>query len=234
MIRGLLSLVLLISLATCASASVTADGKKTKADAEYGVKYTVEERVITLPQDQDKWYLTVVGDSDAGRYGEVRGWFDSHEHLQKLKRGTHFNAITTDSVMYRDRYAKHFREAPCVRLQSADGKVLFQVSGTNIPMTADALNKAIHAELLRRRNRCDPHRNCRPRPAPTPTPVPEPTPLDDPQPQPLDTAPLDTVVDEQPESDLPPWWLLALLFAAGTSAGVVQKWRETYYPQSTA
>jgi hypothetical protein len=124
--------------------------------------------------------------------------------------------------MYRQRYAASTPKLPCVRIQAADSKVMFQVCGQDIPMSADALDQAIRTELFRRRRCC---------PQPQPQPQPEPQPQPDPAPQPLDhVGPPD--VAPEPTSGLPPWWLLTGLGVLGVGAGVVAKWKETYYPST--
>ena len=54
----------------------------------------------------------------------------------------------------------------------------------------------------------------------------------DPQPQPLNhTGPPD--VAPEPTSGLPPWWALVGLGVLGAGAGLVAKWKETYYPSGS-
>ena len=82
--RFLLSLCLLAALLTTFAATPcvanTADGT------------IAQERVITLPQDQGKWYVSVVGDPQDARYREVLTWFDSGE-LLKLRNSVHYNIV---------------------------------------------------------------------------------------------------------------------------------------------
>ena len=54
------------------------------ADTVNGV--LAEERVVNLPNDQAKWYISVVGNANDTRYNEVLGWFASNASLLKLKR----------------------------------------------------------------------------------------------------------------------------------------------------
>jgi len=207
MIRVLFSLTLLAIVATACPGLADDQPSELKADAAYGVLHA-EERVIDLPADQSKWHISVVGSPRDAKYQTVKGWFDLHTSLKHLKAQTHFHSIATTSSMYRDRYAENTPEVPCVRIQSADGRVQYQVCGQDIPMSADALDQAIRSELFRRR-RCCPQ----------------------PQPQPLDHVGPPDVVPE-PRSGLPPWWVLVGLGLLGAGAGVVAKWRETYYPST--
>ncbi len=221
MIRVLFSLMLLAVVAAACPCRADDQPSELKADEAYGVLHA-EERVIDLPADQGKWHISVVGNPCDAKYQTVKGWFDSHPSLKHLKAQTHFHPITTTSTMYRDRYAKNTPKVPCVRIQSADGKVMYQVCGQDIPMSADALDQAIRTELFRRRRCC---------PQPQPQPQPEPQPQPDPAPQPLDhVGPPD--VAPEPKSGLPPWWALVGLGVLGAGAGVVAKWKETYYPST--
>ena len=45
------------------------------ADTVNGV--LAEERVVNLPNDQGKWYISVVGNANDARYNEVLGWFET-------------------------------------------------------------------------------------------------------------------------------------------------------------
>ena len=58
------------------------------ADTVNGV--LAEERVVNLPQDQGKWYVSVVGNATDARYNEIVGWFDTNASLKKLKDQVHF------------------------------------------------------------------------------------------------------------------------------------------------
>jgi len=210
--------VILLLLAIAVTAPCLAADQQMTADPEFGVLYA-EERVIDLPADQSKWHISVVGNPCDAKYQAVKSWFDSHPSLKHLKAQTHFHPIATTTAIYRDRYAKNTPKVPCIRIQSADGKVMYQVCGQDIPMSADALDQAIRTELFRRW--------CRPNPQPQPQPQPEPQPQPDPTPQPLDHV---GHLTPEPKSGLPPWWLLVGLGVLGAGAGVVAKWKETYYP----
>ena len=58
------------------------------ADTVNGV--LAEERVVNLPQDQSKWYVSVVGNATDSRYNEIVGWFDTNASLKKLKNQVQF------------------------------------------------------------------------------------------------------------------------------------------------
>ena len=73
------------------------------ADTVNGV--LAEERVVNLPQDQSKWYVSVVGNATDPRYNEIVGWFDTNASLKKLKNQVHFCPVTSDTAIYQARYA---------------------------------------------------------------------------------------------------------------------------------
>ena len=136
MIRVLFCLMLLAVVATANPCWADDQPSDLKVDEAYGVKYA-EERVIDLPADQGKWHVSVVGNPCDAKYQTVKGWFDSHPSLKHLKAQTHFHPIATTTAIYRDRYAKSTPKVPCVRIQSADGKVQYQVCGQDIAMAQD-------------------------------------------------------------------------------------------------
>ncbi len=132
-----------------------------KADPAYGVRYA-EEQVVTLPQDQETPYLTVFGERSDPRVQNIVKWFDTNRTLAGIKGQTHFNVIYADMPMFRDRYASTVQALPCVRLQANnEDEPVAEFSGTNVPMTADALarglnTRATNAECFRRRHVCPP------------------------------------------------------------------------------
>ena len=183
------------------------------ADTVNGV--LAEDRIVSLPQDQGKWYVSVVGNATDSRYNEIVGWFDTNANLKKLKNQVHFCPVTSDTAIYQARYAGNVKALPTVRMQKPDGTVVYEAAGKNIPMTAAGLNGAlagavntaqgIHPVLPWRR---DMERRC---PGPLPTPPPQPQP--DPEPQPLDdNGPPN--VEPEPQADLPPWGVAVICLAA--------------------
>jgi hypothetical protein len=181
----------------------------------------VQERVINLPTDQGKWYLSVVGDPRDPRFLEVSSWFDTNIHLVNLKNSTHFNSVTTGSAIYDERYAPNTPALPMVRLQNSEGIVYSQICGSDLPASAEALNGMIVSEVRAgpvtdsifpllpwRRNH-----NC-----PTPKPEPKVEPV---LPQPV-APPLDNKSEPVLEDDgLAPTWLLFFVCLTGFVAGSV-------------
>lgn len=146
----------------------TAEGEiPTKADAAYGVLYA-EGRITKLPQDQHKFYLTIMGSKKDKKYQEVLSWFETEPQLKNMKRQTHFNPIDTSMQIYAERYEKTVPALPCIRVQQADGKTLFQASGENVPMSAEALAKGMSTECIFRWRRNRPQPNPDADPAPNP------------------------------------------------------------------
>ncbi len=177
----------------------------------YGV--ITEERIINLPNDQAKWYVSVVGNSSDVNYQKVIGWFNTNAKLKKLKDQVHFCPVTKGTAIYMDRYAKNVNGLPTVRVQRANGETVYEAYGNNIPMSAEGLNGAIAEQVLPWRKQVD--NRCRPKPSPKP----EPNPPLDPEPQPI-------IDGSVPDMDAParrglPAVVSVLLLVAATLAGGV-------------
>jgi len=196
----------------------------------------VQERVVNLPQDESKWYISVVGNAGEARYRDVLSWFDTNAHLKNLKQQVHFCSVKSDSTVYRERYAPNVKGLPTVRVQDSKGNVIYEAAGNTLPMTPEGLYVAIANDvqttqglrpILPWRRNMDQKCPC-PNPNPDSDPLP-PEPLD-PEPQPLAPAPTPPSTPNMPpvESALPPWWAMLAAIAAGAVPGVVQKWKETY------
>jgi hypothetical protein len=142
------------------------------------------EQITNLPQDQNKWYISVVGDTNDATYQTVLGWFDANPDLKSLKDQCHWCPVTIDNPMYTDRYAPTTKALPMVRVQDAQGNILAEIAGKNIPSTGERLYNAIGVQVEFRL----PHLKHRRHPQPKPEP-PRPQPVIvvhvDPPPQPL-------------------------------------------------
>ena len=183
-----------------------------------------EERIINLPNDQAKWYISVVGDKNDANYQRVLRWFTTNEKLNKVRDQVHFCPIITGTAVYNTRYASNVKKLPTVRMQKPDGTVVFEVSGTSIPMSAEGLNGAM-AESIRpllpwRRN------HTHPQPAPEPCPVPD----TDPEPQPIDDS--NVPFFNEPASRGVPTFVCILAIVGsvltGAVGGLVIQWKKTY------
>ena len=58
------------------------------------------EQITNLPQDQDKWYVSVVGDANDATYQSILEWFDSTPDLKELKSQVHFCPVTSDNPIF--------------------------------------------------------------------------------------------------------------------------------------
>ncbi len=187
-----------------------------------------EDRVVNLPNDQGKWYVSVIGDAQDAQYQTIMKWFSQDIPLRKLKAQVHFCPVKSSSTIYKIRYAQNVKGLPTVRLQNHQGAVIYEAAGKNLPFTSQGLygaiagsvSKAQGAPLLpwRRNHVC-------PRPCPTPVPDDE---FDlDPEPQPIDDGE-EPNFDEPVQSSLPPLWLMLATLVVSAGAGLTVKWRDTY------
>jgi len=193
-----------------------------------------QERVLTLPQDQAKWYISVVGDAHDVQYNEILGWFDSNSGLSNLKSQVKFCRVTTNTATYRERYAPNIKGVPTVRVQTSDGTVVYEASKKAIPKTANSLYEAIYVASS---PKTCPDGGCPLWTRPSPPVVPEPQPLPDPDPQPIDDGGspvfVEPVTPEEPAStdEAMAWvWILAvsLSVCVGAGVGIASQWRKTY------
>ncbi len=161
----------------------------------------VTERVLQLPQDQNKWHLSVVGDPQDARYREVLGWFDSNKSLSEVKGQVHFHAVLTSDPIYQERYAPNTKVLPMVRMQNAQGVVLYEACGKDLPATGYGLYTAIvwKSDLTQGILRHRQERRQQAEPEPQPQSEPQPQVQPEPQPQPEPEVPFD-----------PTWPLVAL------------------------
>jgi hypothetical protein len=215
MSRVLLSIVLLLA---CFAPALC------MADAVNGV--LSEDRVVSLPNDQGKWYVSVVGNASDAKYKTILGWFDSVSSLKKLKVQVHFCPVTSDTAIYRDRYAPNTKALPMVRMQNAEGVVVYQACGSDIPMTGQGLNGALANAVNSAQGirpilpwRREMERRCPdPGPCPNPQPKPQPQPQPDPEPAPIDDGGAPNVEPVEPEASA--GWLLVPLCGVGFLTGL--------------
>jgi hypothetical protein len=153
------------------------------------------ERIMNVPQDQNKWYVSVVGETGNTQYKEILSWFDNGD-LKYFKDQVFFIPVTTQNPIYADRYEKNTKTLPMVRVQDSEGVRIYETQGIEIPATARALNLAIGRHAARyiveteQRNR---------KPKPEPAPKPDKIIAPDPDPQPINNIGV-------PEIILPPWY----------------------------
>lgn len=190
-----------------------------------------EERVINLPNDQGKWYISVVGDTRNAQYQTILKWFGQDPALRKLKSQVRFCPISSNSTIYKTRYSMNVKGLPTVRFQNNQGVVIYEAAGKNLPFTAQGLYGAFANSVAKaqsrpilpwRRNRVYP---C-PRPCPSPRPTPEPYVAPDPVPQPIDDG--SEPQFEPVQSSFPPLWLMLTVLVASAGGGAFVEWRATY------
>lgn len=145
------NILLALALVAC---SAPLRASEYRCDATGGVMYQ-SERVIDLPQDQDRLYVTVIGDPSNEQFQQVTNWFARHPQLKQIANGTHFSVMETNSAMYRGRCEQSKSFAPadpscCIRVQTKDGTVVYQVSGKNMPLSAEALCNQMNTSCFRR------------------------------------------------------------------------------------
>jgi len=186
-----------------------------------------QERVAP-PQDQGAWYVSVFGDPTDAKFQQLKGWFKTHEGLKSLRDQVHYNEYASDQLRFK-RYEETLPALPCVRMQNEKGKVIGEYWADNIPITSEALYRAVRGDLQnteatgclfgkRRRRSC-------PTPvAPTPPPV-APPPATPPVGPPV--LPPD-LVEPEPEAPGFPWVLAVLSTLIGVGVGVAQGWKKEH------
>jgi len=196
-----------------------------------------EERILNLPNDEGKWYISVVGNPGNATYERAMGWFNTDPQLKDLRDQVRFCVVHAGTPIFKERYESNIAGLPTIRVQEADGTVVYEVHGSNIPETADEFYISISEKVCAITRPLLPwRRKMEQRKCPSPNPVPPDDlvpPLDlDPPAQPLDgDGPPDIAVNPGP-----PKYLLVLLAIAcvvvGAGAGVVVQWRKTYPKES--
>ena len=196
-----------------------------------------EDRVVNLPNDQGKWYLSVVGNARNAQYQTIMKWFSQDIPLRQLKAQVHFCPIESSSAIYKARYAPNVKGLPTVRLQNSQGTVIYEAAGKNLPFTPQGLYGAFAGNVSKAEGRpIRPWRrnNARPFPCPSPRPSPQPAPDPDfdldPEPQPIDDGgqPDFEDVPVPDQSNLPPLWLMLVTFVVSAGAGLAVEWKDTY------
>ncbi len=208
------------------------------ADEMYGV--LTEERIVNLPQDQDKWHISVVG--LGGHYKRLLGWFDTNANLKSLKAQVKFHQIDKNTPIYRERYATNVSGLPTVRVQKADGTVVYEASDNALPYSAEGLYGAIAGASNQAQGILRPWRHggrpwlpwrrnmeeeCRPQPRPQPLPQPPPPP----DPDPFDDYGAPIFDEEVPADTVPAGMVVLFSFLSaivGGALGVRREWKETY------
>ena len=202
-------------------------------------QYGAEERVVDLPKDSEKWFISVIGDPKNVQYKGILRKFDRDKNLKSLKAQVHFWAIPTTSPAYKARYEKNTKILPTIRVQESDGTIVWEAAARGIPVTANGLYVAIKNSSMKtmaimpwRRNgtvipwRGQMEQKCGPKGCPAPKPVPVPTPITpDPEPAPL----LDGGPPEFEETEPSRWYVVMTALAsslAGGGYGLLKQWKK--------
>jgi hypothetical protein len=122
--------------------------------------------------------------------------------------------------MFKSRYGSTTGDLPCVRIQDANGKTIYQCSGKNLPLSPEALANSISTTCLRRNVQPDQqpynlhlHYSVEPdQPKPDVTPQPQP----------------DVFTNSNADSMQGNWWMLAIAGVTSTLAGVAWQWKKSY------
>lgn len=197
----------------------------------------IEEQVIKLPQDADKWFISIVGVKGERQYEDMLKWFSADANLVALRKQVHYWVVPTNGEAYKERYKKNTKLLPMIRVQEADGDVVYERGGGAIPSTAGDLYREVSRSsaqaiswrwrdrepLLpwRYNNRKCPDNNC-PTPEPAPLPV---IPLD-PEPDPLDDGGPPVFEEEESASS---WVAIVSAIASalgGAGLGLAQQWKK--------
>ena len=133
-------------------------------EAMYGSKMNTQERILQLPDDAGRWYVTILGDSD-----EITTWFDTHAGLKNLKAQAHFNVYPTTSLEYQQKYQRPGKL--CVRVQNHKGVIVSEFWDEYLPMTPDALYEGIRGDIQDKTSWGCPLRRRQPTPTPEPAPI---------------------------------------------------------------
>ncbi len=113
-----------------------------------GVTYT-EDRLMKLPQDGNKLYVTVFGNPDNATTQKLVAWFNEVPELKDIKRQVWFNKVSPTEKDFSKTYST-VKKMPCVIVTTPRGARLYDSSVQGIPMSGVALAKSINSECLRR------------------------------------------------------------------------------------
>jgi len=190
---------------------------------------SIRDRVINLPEDGKQFHLAmVVLDDYSARPADrmLRHYFHTNLRLRSLQGQTKSHYYLPKSVPARIVQMGNARieQTPMVRLQTGEGQVIYQATGSAVPLdvTGDALADELQAAIEAYK------RGCPWRPCPRPNP---PAPPDPPQPdlQPVipDMRPPDVDVDVDVAVDPPfPWGLLIGIVIVCGAASLIYQFRK--------
>lgn len=199
---------------------------------------SAEERIINLPNDNGKWWISIVGNPGNPVYDRVAGWFNTDLQLKSLKDQVRFCVVHGGTPIFNARYRDNVAGLPTIRMQEADGRVVYEAWGSRIPKTSDMLYLEISTKVCELTRpflpwRREIERRCPERQPDNASPVaPAPVPDLDPEPQPIDDGGPPKVDQSSVMSNALILLLLVACAIAGAAAGVVIQWKKTYSKES--
>lgn len=127
----------------------------------------VQERVINLPEDGDKWFTSLfLHDSwqQDARESQIVQAFETDQRLVGLKKQTIFNQYTESDPHYRETFSEAIPVLPAIAVQRPDGTVVYKASGPNVPRSGPAIADSIQRTSRRRcwRGQCEPYEEVQP------------------------------------------------------------------------
>jgi hypothetical protein len=161
---------------------------------------SLKQTVYSLPCDQDKLYLTVVGSTQDRKFNDLCGLFSSTPEWTEVRDETQFTKLATNSTMFKSRYSNDYSDFPTIRLQMADGQPVKEWVGRGIP-ASDELMTTLKAECVRR------HRQQK-------------------ESKPVDKQ-VDQKVDSRPaplRGEWPSWWAVLGAACFGLGLAMLQDW----------
>ena len=102
-----------------------------------------EERVIDLPKDSGKWFVSVIGDTNDKQFRGIVKWFAEDTKLAGFRKQVHFWKVNIDSDIYQERYKHNTIGTPTVRIQKPSGIIVWEGVGKDIPNTPAGLYSEI-------------------------------------------------------------------------------------------
>lgn len=127
----------------------------------------VQERVIDLPEDGNKWFTSLfLHDSWKQNPQEsmVVNAFETDRQLIALRDQTVFNTYTESDPHYRETFSEAIPVLPAITVQRPDGTIVYKASAGNIPRSGPAIADSIQRTSRRRcwRGQCEPDNEVQP------------------------------------------------------------------------
>lgn len=121
-----------------------------------------EDRIVELPEDGEKWHLTVAGDTTAA--ATIKWQIEAAPRLTHLS-GQVITHFYTPDFWWVKGYLQEDPK-PVVMLQDRTGRIVYKASGADVPASAEELADEIEASVLAYNENCP---DCEPPPDAKPT-----------------------------------------------------------------